>query len=131
MSSDIKNVISWIRSFLDDVYSPLTHTHSDKVDKVTGKGLSTNDYTTTEKNKLANIESEANKTVVDSSISSSSTNPVENRAIYEYIATNNGEIPIVVVDTLPTPAQALYGKLYIVTRSWEVQGLYVCCYVLD
>ena len=36
---------------------------SDKVDKVTGKGLSTNDYTTAEKNKLADIEagSQANK----------------------------------------------------------------------
>lgn len=31
-----------------------------KVDKVTGKGLSTNDYTTTEKNKLAGIEAGAN-----------------------------------------------------------------------
>ena len=28
---------------------------TNKVDKVTGKGLSTNDYTTTEKNKLAGI----------------------------------------------------------------------------
>lgn len=31
-----------------------------KVDTVTGKGLSTNDYTTTEKQKLANIENNAN-----------------------------------------------------------------------
>lgn len=31
-----------------------------KVDKVSGKGLSTNDYTTTEKNKLSGIESGAN-----------------------------------------------------------------------
>lgn len=30
-----------------------------KVDKVTGKGLSTNDYTTTEKNKLASIDNQA------------------------------------------------------------------------
>lgn len=30
-----------------------------KVDKVTGKGLSTNDYTTTEKNKLASIDAQA------------------------------------------------------------------------
>lgn len=38
---------------------------SNKVDKVTGKGLSTNDYTTTEKNKLAGIEAgaEANPTI--------------------------------------------------------------------
>ena len=32
-----------------------------KVDKETGKGLSTNDYTTIEKNKLAGIEDNANK----------------------------------------------------------------------
>lgn len=35
-----------------------------KVDKVEGKGLSTNDYTTTEKEKLAGVEAGANKTVV-------------------------------------------------------------------
>ena len=34
-----------------------------KVDKVDGKGLSTNDYTTTEKNKLAGIAEGANKYV--------------------------------------------------------------------
>lgn len=34
-----------------------------KVDKVTGKGLSTNDYTTAEKNKLTGIETGANKYV--------------------------------------------------------------------
>ena len=52
-----------------------------KVDKVSGKGLSTNDYTTTEKNKLAGIETGANKTTVDSALSSSSTNPVQNKVI--------------------------------------------------
>ena len=36
---------------------------SGKVDKVSGKGLSTNDYTTAEKNKLAGIETGANKYV--------------------------------------------------------------------
>ena len=34
-----------------------------KVDKVDGKGLSTNDYTTDEKNKLSGIDAGANKTV--------------------------------------------------------------------
>lgn len=52
-----------------------------KVDVVTGKGLSTNDFTTAEKNKLAGIEAQANKTVVDSSLSTSSTNPVQNKVI--------------------------------------------------
>ena len=54
-----------------------------KVDKVSGKGLSENDYTTSEKQKLAGIETGANKTVVDSSLSSSSLNPVQNKVIYE------------------------------------------------
>lgn len=36
---------------------------ANKVDKVTGKGLSTNDYTTTEKNKLSGIEAGAQKNV--------------------------------------------------------------------
>ena len=52
-----------------------------KVDKISGKGLSTNDYTTNEKNKLAGIDTGANKTIVDSSLSSSSTNPVQNKVV--------------------------------------------------
>lgn len=54
---------------------------ANKVDKVNGKGLSTNDYTKAEKDKLAGIEQGANKTVVDTTFSTSSTNPVENRVI--------------------------------------------------
>ena len=41
-----------------------------KVNKVEGKGLSTNDYTTPEKNKLAAIESEANKYVLPAATAS-------------------------------------------------------------
>ena len=39
-----------------------------KVDKVTGKGLSTEDYTTAEKTKLSGIEAQANKTVLDTEL---------------------------------------------------------------
>lgn len=39
-----------------------------KVDKVPGKQLSTEDYTTAEKTKLAEIEAQANKTVIDSTL---------------------------------------------------------------
>lgn len=52
-----------------------------KVDKEEGKGLSTNDYTTEEKEKLAGIDTGATKITVDSSLSSSSTNPVQNKII--------------------------------------------------
>ena len=57
-----------------------------KVDKVSGKGLSTNDYTTDEKNKLAGIAEGANKTTVDTSLNASSTNPVQNKAVYAAIS---------------------------------------------
>lgn len=52
-----------------------------KVDEVSGKGLSTNDYTTGEKEKLAGIEAQANKTVVDDALSDLSTNPVQNKIV--------------------------------------------------
>jgi hypothetical protein len=54
---------------------------ANKVDKVSGKGLSTNDYTTAEKNKLASIAEGANKTIVDSELSSTSTDPVQNKVV--------------------------------------------------
>ena len=54
---------------------------SNKVDKETGKGLSTEDYTSAEKTKLTNIENEANKTTVDTALSDSSSNPVRNSAV--------------------------------------------------
>lgn len=56
-----------------------------KVNKVSGKGLSTNDYTTAEKTKLAGIATGANKTVVDSAMSNDSTNPLQNVIITKQI----------------------------------------------
>lgn len=50
---------SYTMELLDDTTVDL----SGKVDKVSGKGLSTNDYTTAEKNKLAGIAEGANKYV--------------------------------------------------------------------
>ena len=59
---------------------------SAKVDKVSGKELSSNDYTDAEKSKLAGIAAEANKTTVDSALSSTSTNPVQNKVINSALA---------------------------------------------
>lgn len=59
----------------------LSSTVDNKVDKITGKGLSTEDFTTALKDKLDGIEAQANKTVVDSALSSTSTNPLQNKAI--------------------------------------------------
>lgn len=44
-----------------------------KVDKVDGKGLSTNDYTAADKTKLDGIETGANKTVINNTLTSTST----------------------------------------------------------
>lgn len=52
-----------------------------KVDKVEGKGLSDNNYTDEDQTKLSGIEAEANKTIVDTALSSTSTNPVQNKVI--------------------------------------------------
>lgn len=65
----------------DNVQGAIDELTSEKVDKVSGKSLSTNDYTTDEKNKLAGIAEGANKTIVDTSLSTSSTNPVQNKVV--------------------------------------------------
>lgn len=56
---------------------------SNKVSKENGKGLSTNDYTTEDKDKLAGIEDGANKTIVDTKLDASSLNPVQNKVLTE------------------------------------------------
>ena len=75
----------------DSNFATITALNS-KVDKVTGKGLSTNDYTTAEKDKLASIENGANKTIVDTDLNSTSTNPVENKAIYAQFNSISAEV---------------------------------------
>lgn len=51
----------------------LKETVNNKVDKVSGKQLSTNDYTTEEKQKLAGIAANANRTTVENVLTSDST----------------------------------------------------------
>ena len=72
----------------------------DKVDKESGKVLSTNDYTTTEKTKLAGIEEGANKTVVDEDLDDTftSTNPVQNKAVATKCSSLGHRIDGVVTD---------------------------------
>lgn len=70
-----------------------------KVDKVTGKDLSTNDYTTADKTKLAGIATGANKTIVDTELLQNSTNPVQNKAVYEAIDDLNKLISDLVGDS--------------------------------
>ena len=59
-----------INNNVSSLNSNITQLQTQKVDKVEGKGLSTNDYTTPEKNKLAAIEAEANKYVLPAATAS-------------------------------------------------------------
>lgn len=52
-----------------------------KVDAVTGKVLSSNDYTNEDKTKLTGIAEGANKTIVDDALSETSANPVQNKIV--------------------------------------------------
>lgn len=71
-----------------------------KVDKETGKGLSTNDYTTTEKDKLAGIEDGANNytlPVASSTLGGVKTTNTDGLDLL----TANGYAPIPIVDGIP------------------------------
>ena len=96
----------------DNIDIDATHTLADKatewddkVDSVTGKGLSTNDYTTEEKNKLAGIESGAEVNSIESiSINSDPLTPDVNKNV-------NIEItpPTDVAPTNHASANSTYG----------------------
>lgn len=60
----IANEVERATGVEETLNSNITQLQTQKVDKVEGKGLSTNDYTIPEKNKLAAIEAEANKYVL-------------------------------------------------------------------
>ena len=66
--------ISPIDDVPEDIFNKVMSELENKVDKVDGKGLSTEDYTTEEKEKLASLD-------VDAELSSTSINPVQNRII--------------------------------------------------
>ena len=53
--------LNGVSYFWQKIVAKITNMIANKVDKVDGKGLSTNDYTTVEKAKLAGIAEGANK----------------------------------------------------------------------
>lgn len=77
---------------------------ADKVDKVAGKGLSTNDYTTTEKNKLAGIASGAQVNVLE-----------------EILVVESEGDQVVVIDTVPIDEKS--GLLQVASVS-EIRELF-------
>ena len=70
IATAIANEVERATGVEETLNSNITQLQTQKVDKVEGKGLSTNDYTTPEKNKLAAIEAEANKYVLPAATAS-------------------------------------------------------------
>lgn len=84
-----------------------------KVNKEDGKKLSSEDYTTEEKSKLSGIETGANRTIVDSELSNSSVNPVQNKIISEALQ-NKADISgiIFISDSEPINRNCIWFKPY-------------------
>lgn len=84
-----------------------------------------NNYTTTEKNKLAGIEAQANKTIVDNAMSDSSTNPVQNAIVKGYI--DNAIAGVTGIDfqiVASLPATGEKGVIYLVSHSGTAPDVY-------
>ena len=76
-----------------------------------GKGLSSNDYTVEEKEKLAGIEEGANKTTVDTALSSTSENPVQNKIINSKLTTMQADIDSRVPSSRTVNGKALSANI--------------------
>jgi hypothetical protein len=81
-----------------------------KVDKVDGKGLSSNDYTAEDKAKLGGVETGAQKNVApDAELSDASENAVENKAVKLYVDGKNLTVAEAIV-SLAARLDALEGS---------------------
>lgn len=70
-NSQQNEAIKKLSTALQAIQATVSTLQRDKVDKVSGKTLSTNDYTTDEKNKLAGIAAQANKTNIVNNLTTS------------------------------------------------------------
>lgn len=90
LEKTVPEQIDRIDAKIAEVEANVYSNFKNKVDKVAGKGLSTNDFTTELKDKLDGVEAGANKTVVDAELSSTSENPVRNKAVKAALANKAG-----------------------------------------
>lgn len=77
-------------AYLDDngllyLWNKIKMLLANKVDKVSGKQLSTNDYTTVEKNKLSGIADNATRVIVEQDIVNQSSNPLAGKVVQEML----------------------------------------------
>lgn len=88
---------------------------------------STNDYTTAEKNKLAGIQAGANKTVVDPTLSPTSTNPVQNKIVNAKLVELQNEIAVINADKATFSLSRTSGNsLYFVGDTFTIKATATC-----
>lgn len=99
-----------------------------KVDKVDGKGLSTNDYTNEEKNSLANkVDKVANHSLVpDSEIDKLSEYPELLEETTNKVISDTGELV-----SIPTPSGGYANNLYLGETDSDVAGYKILTYIAD
>ena len=131
----LKEISDWIASHAQDA-SAMNTAIQGKVDKVTGKGLSENDYTDTEKSKLAGIESGAEANVIDGVTINGTAATVANKKValsvpmqYAYICKNYGGSTSVSITAathgcgnMPVVACYMGGKVVNFDISINAQG---------
>ena len=102
----IANEVERATGVEETLNSNITQLQTQKVDKVEGKGLSTNDYTTPEKDKLAAIEAEANKYVLPAA----TTTTLGGIIVGDRLSIDDtGKLVATYTYTLPTASSSVLG----------------------
>lgn len=115
----IANEVERATGVEETLNSNITQLQTQKVDKVEGKGLSTNDYTTPEKNKLAAIEAKANKYVLPAATTTTLGGIiVGNRLSID----NTGKLVATYTYTLPTASNTVLGGVKIGSNITNTNG---------
>ena len=140
-ASNIVTVVShYAIADADDISTELAN----KVDKVSGKGLSTNDYTTAEKTKLSGIATGAQVNVIESIKVNGTAQTISSKAVNITVPTKVSQLTndssyatqtyvdeaiggitgmsYSVVSTLPSTGKA--GVIYLVPKTAETKDIY-------
>lgn len=108
-----------LRTDVEDLTSQALVLEKTKVNKVAGKGLSTNDYTTPEKNKLAAIEAEANKYVLPAA----TTTTLGGIIVGDRLSIDDtGKLVATYTYTLPTASNTVLGGVKIGSNITNTNG---------
>ena len=115
----IANEVERATGVEETLNSNITQLQAQKVDKVEGKGLSTNDYTTPEKNKLAAIEAEANKYILPAA----TTTTLGGIIVGDRLSIDDtGKLVATYTYTLPTASNTVLGGVKIGSNITNTNG---------